>query len=121
MLSNLQAFERFNTLLGEVELPLLCSFDGGLGGNVGKVGVLASVVQELGELLGGQSVSAGGLRLGLESLVELTGSNVTKKASGGLGACRRNRHVLGHYGRNSVHDQSNGVKHVLVTGGTKLF
>lgn len=52
-LGDLQAFKRFDTLLGAVELPLLGSFGGSLSGNVGKVGVSASVVQELCELLGG--------------------------------------------------------------------
>lgn len=66
-------------------------------------------------------MGAGGFRLGLESLVELARGDVTKKAACGLRACRRNGHVLGHYGRNSVHDQSNGVEHVLVTGRAKLF
>lgn len=40
-------------LLGEVELPLLCSFGSGLGGDIGEVGVATSIVQELCELLGG--------------------------------------------------------------------
>lgn len=100
-------------------MHLLCSFGGGLNGDVGEVGVTASIVQELCELLGGQGVGVGGLRLGLESLVELTQGNVMKKVAGGLRACRRNRHILGHYGHNSVHGQSNGVEHVLVTGRAK--
>ena len=83
---NLQAFEGFNPFLSEVKLPLLGSLSGVVGGDEGKVGVVASVVQELGELFSGECVRTSGLELRLEPLVEVARRNVAQKMTMGLGA-----------------------------------